>query len=131
MKENGALAIGAVQKLKKEYCAEIRLQETAFLILHTTCAINAWKILRGLYGMNNVLIIITNILAATIAIMAIPTIYYFADRIITNKRIKENQIAWDNFSKNMTRNEKLECYLEWCDEQKYKKKWQNYYFPRF
>lgn len=48
MKENGALAIGAVQKLKKEYFAEIRLQETAFLILHTTCAINAWKILRGL-----------------------------------------------------------------------------------
>lgn len=32
MKENGALAIGAVQKLKKEYCVEIRLQRTAFLI---------------------------------------------------------------------------------------------------
>ena len=51
MKENGALAIGAVQKLKKEYCVEIRLQRTAFLIPHTTCAINAWKILRGLWKM--------------------------------------------------------------------------------
>lgn len=48
MKENGALATGAVRKLKKEYCVEIRLQRTAFLIPHTTCVINAWKILRGL-----------------------------------------------------------------------------------
>lgn len=48
MKENGALAIGVVQKLKKEYCVEIQLQRMAFLIPHTTCAINAWKNLRGL-----------------------------------------------------------------------------------
>lgn len=81
--------------------------------------------------MNSVLIVIATILTVIIAIMAIPTIYYFADRITTNKRIKENQIAWDSFSKNMTQNEKLECYLKWCDEQKYTKKWQNYYFPRF
>lgn len=47
-KKNGALATGAVQKLKKEYCAEIRLQKTAFLIPHTTCAVNVWKILRSL-----------------------------------------------------------------------------------
>lgn len=52
MKENGALAIGVVQKLKKEYCVEIRLQRTAFLIPHTTCAINAWKNLRGLWTMS-------------------------------------------------------------------------------
>ena len=48
MKENGALVTGEVWKLKKEYCVEIRLQRTAFLIPHTTCAINAWKNLRGL-----------------------------------------------------------------------------------
>lgn len=48
MKENGALAIGAVQKLKKEYCVEIRLQRMAFLMPHTTYATNAWKNLRGL-----------------------------------------------------------------------------------
>jgi len=35
-------------EIKKEYCVKIRLQRTAFLIPHTTCAINAWKILRGL-----------------------------------------------------------------------------------
>lgn len=51
MKENGALAIDVVQKLKKEYCVEIRLQRTVFLIPHTTCAINAWKILKGLWEM--------------------------------------------------------------------------------
>lgn len=81
--------------------------------------------------MNSVLIVIVTILTAIIAIMTIPTIYYFADRIVTNKRIRENQIAWDNFSKNMAQNEKIECYLKWCDEQKYKKGWRNYYFPRF
>lgn len=53
MKENGAFAIGAVQKLKKEYCVEIRLQRTAFLIPHTTCAINAWKNLKDLWKMKN------------------------------------------------------------------------------
>jgi hypothetical protein len=51
MKENGALVIDVVQKLKKEYCVEIRLQRTAFLMPHTTCAINVWKILRGLWEM--------------------------------------------------------------------------------
>lgn len=33
---------------------EIRLQRTAFLIPHTTCAINAWKILKDLWKMNNI-----------------------------------------------------------------------------
>lgn len=46
--KNGVLVIVVVRKLKKEYFAEIRLQETAFLIPHTTCAINVWKILRSL-----------------------------------------------------------------------------------
>ena len=30
MKDNGVLAIGVVQKLKKEYCAEIPLQGMVF-----------------------------------------------------------------------------------------------------
>lgn len=53
MKENGALVIDVVQKLKKEYCVEIRLQRTEFLIPHTTCVINAWKILKDLWKMKN------------------------------------------------------------------------------
>jgi hypothetical protein len=53
VKENGALVTGAVWKLKKEYCVEIRLQRTAFLIPHTTCAINAWKNLKDLWKMKN------------------------------------------------------------------------------
>ena len=53
MKENVALATGVVQKLKKEYCVEIQLQRMAFLIPHTTCAINAWKNLKDLWKMKN------------------------------------------------------------------------------
>ena len=50
-------------------------------------ALSVGEILRGLWGMINGLIIITTTL------VAIPIIYYFVDRIVTNKRIKENQIA--------------------------------------
>lgn len=53
MKENGALAIDVVQKLKKGYYVEIRLQRTAFLIPHMICVINAWKNLKDLWKMKN------------------------------------------------------------------------------
>lgn len=64
---------------------------------------------------------INGLIIITTTLVAIPIIYYFVDRIVTNKRIKENQIAWDNFSKNMTYDEKIECYLKWCNEQRWKK----------
>lgn len=73
------------------------------------------------------------LVAAIFAIMpefAIVVIYYLVDRGITNKRLKENQIAWDNFSKNMTYNEKICCYLKWCQERKIEKGWSDFYFPK-
>lgn len=73
---------------------------------------------------------INGLIIITTTLVAIPIIYYFVDRIVTNKRIKENQIAWDNFSKNMTYDEKIKYYLKWCNEQKWKKGWHHYYFPR-
>ena len=34
------------------------------------------------------------------------TLYLITDKIITEKRLKENQIAWDEYSKNMSKSEK-------------------------
>ena len=42
-------------EIKKEYCAEIRLQRMEFLISHTTCAVNAWKILGDLLKMKRMI----------------------------------------------------------------------------
>lgn len=40
MKEDGALVTGVEKKLKKEYCAEIQLQETALWIQPTIYAMS-------------------------------------------------------------------------------------------
>lgn len=37
MKKNGALATGVAQKLKKEYCAEIRLQRMVLNVTYDLC----------------------------------------------------------------------------------------------
>ena len=52
------------------------------------------------------------------------------DKIVTIKRLEENQIAWDEYSKDMTFDEKNQCYLEWCERRKAEKHWEHYYFPR-
>lgn len=58
------------------------------------------------------------------------TLYLITDKIITEKRLKENQIAWDEYSKNMSKSEKDDCYLEWYNERKMQMGWSNFYFPR-
>ena len=57
-------------------------------------------------------------------------IYAVIDKIITTKRLKLNQTAWDEYSKNMTHSEKYNCYLEWCTRRKIENNWGFYYFPR-
>ena len=52
------------------------------------------------------------------------------DKIITTKRLKLNQKAWDEYSKNMTYFEKRNCYVEWCTRRKIENNWEFYYFPR-
>lgn len=52
------------------------------------------------------------------------------DRHITQKRLEQNQKAWDEYSKGMTVSEKLDCYELFCREQKAKNGWQFYYFPK-
>jgi hypothetical protein len=57
-------------------------------------------------------------------------VYFLIDHIITGKRLKINQKAWDEYSANMDFNRKLNEYLPWCREQKIKNGWKFYYFPR-
>lgn len=59
-----------------------------------------------------------------------PVAILLVDRIVTNKRIDENQKAWNEYSKGMTFDEKNQCYLEWCERRKTEKNWGYYYFPR-
>ena len=54
---------------------------------------------------------------------------YFADRIITGKRLRENQSAWDNYCKDMTFSERLECFDDWVLQRKYEEGWGFYYIP--
>ena len=56
--------------------------------------------------------------------------YRIFNGIITAKRLKESQIAWDEYSKNMSKSEKDDCYLKWCNEQKMQMGWSNFYFPQ-
>lgn len=65
-----------------------------------------------------------------IFLTAVLAIYLTIDKIILHKRLKETQIAWDEYSKNMTWQERNENYLTWCEEYKYRKGWGHYYFPR-
>ena len=58
------------------------------------------------------------------------TIHFVSDRIITSKRLKDNQKAWDEYSKGMTFNEKLNVYNDWCKKRKLEKGWKYFYFPR-
>lgn len=51
------------------------------------------------------------------------------DNLITRKRLKNNQIAWDEYSKNMTYKEKLDYYVDWVEQNKIKNGWKHYYLP--
>ena len=58
------------------------------------------------------------------------TVYFIVGRIIDNKRLKETQTAWDEYSKNMSKQEKDACFIEWCTERKIENRWKFFYFPR-
>lgn len=57
-------------------------------------------------------------------------IWFISDIIITNRRLEENQEAWDEYSRDMTKQEKLSCYNEWVSRRKFEKGWKYYYLPR-
>ena len=52
------------------------------------------------------------------------------NRIYTKRKLQENQQRWDEYSKNITYEEKMEVYLKWCEERKASTGNKFYYFPR-
>jgi len=52
------------------------------------------------------------------------------DRIVTRKRVAKNQRAWNEYSKGMTKEEKISVYLTWCELRRLENGWEHYYFPR-
>lgn len=72
-------------------------------------------------------------ISAMLILVAIGTIVivtdYWIDRIVTRKRVAENQRAWNEYSKGMTYEEKCEIYFEWCTLRKIENGWSYYYFP--
>lgn len=67
------------------------------------------------------------ILAAGLLFLAI---WLISDRIITNKRIAENQKAWNEYSKGMTEDEKLDCFADFLWERRIEKGWAFFYIPK-
>jgi hypothetical protein len=50
--------------------------------------------------------------------------------IITNKRIKDNQQAWNEYSKNMSHDEKLGCFIDFLYARKAENGWEFLYIPK-
>ena len=55
---------------------------------------------------------------------------FITDLCITNKKLKRNQFLWDEFSKNMTKDQKLEIFDKWLDENRIKHGDYFYYIPK-
>lgn len=70
------------------------------------------------------------LITSSIGILFIFCYWIVVYKIIAAKRLKENQIAWNEYSKNMSKSEKDACYLEWCNERKMKMGWSAFYFPQ-
>ena len=51
------------------------------------------------------------------------------DDVITRKRLSQNQKEWDEYCKDMTLNERGDCFIDWCKEQKVKNGWRLLYIP--
>ena len=64
----------------------------------------------------------------SVAIVSLIT-YMIADSVTTAKRTKENQIAWNEYSKDMSPIEKYGLYFEWCLARKLENGWKYFYFP--
>lgn len=56
-------------------------------------------------------------------------LFCFVDRIVTNKRLKENQSEWDNYCKDMTYSERLDCFTDWLLQRQCEKGWRFKYIP--
>lgn len=57
-------------------------------------------------------------------------IVLIADLCITNKKLKRNQFLWDEFSRNMTKEQKLDAFDKWLEENRLKHGEYFYYIPK-
>ena len=55
--------------------------------------------------------------------------FYLVDLYLTRKRVSINQKDWDEYSKNMTDQEKMDCFNEFLYSQKAKYNWNYLYIP--
>ena len=58
------------------------------------------------------------------------SIYFIADTLITRKKLKRNQLLWNEYSKNMTHSEKMDCFCDWLEHNKAKHGDNFYYIPK-
>ena len=65
-----------------------------------------------------------------IAFVIIIIVSIVSDRLITKHRLSINQREWNEYSANMTREEKLDVFNEWLAEQQIKHNWPNKYIPK-
>ena len=52
------------------------------------------------------------------------------DSIITRIRLNISQKEWDEYSSGMTENEKLECFIDFIEQNKIKHGWEFLYIPK-
>jgi hypothetical protein len=57
-------------------------------------------------------------------------LFFIIDRIITLKRLEINQKEWDEYSAGKSLKWKLDNFVDFSIENKYKHGWPYYYFPR-
>lgn len=55
--------------------------------------------------------------------------FYLVDLYLTRKRVAKNQKEWDEYSKGMTDQEKMDCFIEFLYRQKAKYNWNDIYIP--
>ena len=75
--------------------------------------------------MNRLLIPIIMLICAIIYL----AIYFLINTIITRKRLKISQNEWNEYSKNMTDEQKWDVFLDFLNIQKEKHGWLDIYIP--
>lgn len=57
-------------------------------------------------------------------------VYFTVDFFVTRKKLNRNQKLWDEYSKDMTFDEKMGCFTDWLEDNKEKHGDNFYYIPR-
>ena len=58
------------------------------------------------------------------------SMWILIDKLITHHRLSISQREWDEYSKGMTLEEKLDVFNDWLEQNKIKHGWNYFYIPR-